>query len=119
SPKLKAIRLYQNLLAFHKDDQDKSAFLDADLSRLQFAHAHAYGESRSSRYKEALKLFVESNPRHELSAMARHRWASVLQGEGEHVEARKIALEGKSAFPESPGGRLCHNLILEIEAKSV
>ena len=37
SPKLKAIKLYQDLLNFHKNDQDKSAYLDADLSRLQFA----------------------------------------------------------------------------------
>jgi hypothetical protein len=45
SPKVKAIKLYQDLLNFHKNDQDKSAYLDADLSRLQFAHANAFGET--------------------------------------------------------------------------
>jgi uncharacterized protein YfaS (alpha-2-macroglobulin family) len=119
SPKLKAIKLYQNVKSFHKDDQDKSAYLDADLFRLQFGHANAYGEDKSKRYKEALKQFAEKNAGHELSAMARHRWASVLNGEKEHVEARKIALEGKNAYPNSPGGKLCHNLVLQIEAKSV
>src|SRR4051794_11385606 len=33
SPKLKAIRLFQELLRFHSRDQDRSAFLDADLER--------------------------------------------------------------------------------------
>jgi len=33
SAKLKAISLYQDLLRFHQDDSDKSAFIDADLWR--------------------------------------------------------------------------------------
>jgi len=119
SPKLKAIRLYQNLLTFHKDDKDRSAYLDADLSRLQFAYAHAYGETKAARYKAVLKSFAEQNAEHELAALARHREATVLQGENELVEARQIALEGKNAFPESPGGKLCANLIADIEASSV
>jgi uncharacterized protein YfaS (alpha-2-macroglobulin family) len=119
SPKLKAIKLYQEVMAFHKNDQDKSAYLDAELSRLQFAHANAFGEDKAARYKAALKQFVEANAGHELSAMARHHWATVLSGENEKVEARKIALAGKNAFPNSNGGKLCANLVLEIEAKSV
>ncbi|MBO0697415.1 MAG: hypothetical protein J2P46_03410, partial [Zavarzinella sp.] len=119
APKLKAIKLYQALLTFHKDDQDRSAFLDADLSRLQFAHASAFGDSKADRYKAALQKIAETYAQHELSATARYNWASVLNGEGEHVQAREIALEGKRAFPESAGGKLCHNLILQIEAKEV
>ncbi|MBL8866505.1 MAG: hypothetical protein JNK93_13175, partial [Planctomycetia bacterium] len=75
SPKLKAIKLYQNLLAVHKDDKNKDAFLDADLFRLQVAHAHAFGEEKSTRYKAALKAFADQWADHELSATARHRWA--------------------------------------------
>lgn len=119
SPKVKAFKLFQDVMSFHKADQDKSAYLDADLSRLQFAHATAYGEEKAARYKTALKQFAEANKDHETSAMARHRWAAVLNSENEKVEARKIALEGKNAFPNSNGGKLCHNLIIEIEAKAV
>ncbi len=119
SPKLKAIKLYQNLLAFHKDDVKKDAYLDADLFRLQFAHAHAFGEEKATRYKAALKAFADQWADHELSATARHRWAERLNAEGDAVEARKIALQGKNAFPNSDGGKLCHNLILQIEAKQV
>ncbi len=119
SPKVKAIKLYQNVMSFHKEDQDKSAFLDADLSRLQFANADAFGEDKASRYKSALKQFAQSHAGHELAALARYRWASVLNGENEKVEARKIALEGKNAYPNSNGGKLCANLVIEIEAKAV
>ena len=80
SAKLKAIKLYQNLLAFHKDDQDKTAYLDADLSRLQFANGFAVGEQKSPRYKAELKAFAEKWADHELSAMARYRPMAVLLG---------------------------------------
>jgi uncharacterized protein YfaS (alpha-2-macroglobulin family) len=119
SPKVKAIKLYQALLKFHKNDQDKSAYLDADLARLQFAHANAYGDEKETRYKTALAAFAEDNAKHELSAMARHRWAGVLRGEGDFVLAHKVAADGQAAFPNSPGGKLCHNLIREIEAREV
>ena len=32
--------------------------------------------------------------------------------------ARKLALRGAEVFPQSPGGKLCRNLVTEIEAKS-
>lgn len=119
SPKVKAIKLYQALLNFHTNDQDQSAYLDADLARLQFAHANAFGDTKGDRYKTALAGFAEDHAKHELSAMARHRWASVLNAEGDRVLARKVAADGRSAFPNSPGGKLCHNLIREIEAKEL
>jgi hypothetical protein len=42
----------------------------------------------------------------------------VLQSEQELVEARRLAEQGWQAFPETPGGRACYNLIQQIEAKS-
>ena len=119
SPKLKAIQLYQRLLTIHQDDKDRSAFLDTDLGRLQFAHANAVGEEKVSRTKAALKSFADANAKHELSATARHRWSVILQNENELVEAREVALQGKNAFPKSVGGKLCANTIADIESKSV
>ncbi len=37
-------------------------------------------------------------------------WPASIQGEGDLVKAREIALAGMKAFPESPGGKLCFNL---------
>ena len=115
----RAIALYQDLLRFHQNDSDKSAFLDVDLQRLAFGHNVAFGEEKEARYKAALKSFVDAWADHETSAMALDAWARVLQQERELVQARQLALRGKNAFPSSAGGRLCANLIGEIESKSL
>lgn len=118
SPVVKVLDLYGKLLAFHENDKDPTAFADADLARLQFGHNTAFGEEKATRYKAALKAFAEKYADHELSAVALHRWAGEVKEMGNFVEARELAMRGKRSFPESPGGRLCHNLIQEIEAKS-
>lgn len=115
---LKALRLYQSLLRFHAEDEDKSALYHADLQRLIFGNNKAFGEEKSTRYKAALQRFMEETADHEISAWARFEWAQVLHGESELVEAHKIAQQGAEAFPKSIGGRLCRNLVKQIEAKS-
>src|SRR5262249_13839698 len=86
SPTLKAVRLYQALMTFHKDDADKSAFLDADLGRLVFGSNKAFGTEKDARYKAALKRFIDAWGDHEISARARYHLAAVLQQEDELVE---------------------------------
>ncbi len=115
---LKAVRLYQNLLASHKGDANPAALLDTDLHRLRFGFNKAVGEGKNEAYAAALKRFVDANADHELSAIARFQWGGVVKDQGDFVKAREIALPGKNAFSNSPGGKLCYNLIQEIEARS-
>ncbi len=115
---IKAIALFKKLLAFHKDDKDRSAFLDADLHRLRFGWNKAVGENRNARYKAALEAFAKANAAHELTAMAQYQLAGVVQSEGDLVKAREIAQTGMKAFPDSAGGQLCYNVIQDIESKS-
>jgi len=118
SPILKAVTLYGALMTFHEKDRDPAAFLAADLARLAYGWNIAFGESKSDRYQAALKAFVDRWADHELSALARERWARVLQQEGDLVAAHRTAQRGAEIFPNSPGGKLCKNLVIEIEAKS-
>lgn len=118
SLKLKAIGLYQDLLRFHKDDSDRTAFLDADLLRLNYGNNTAFGEEKTVRYKAALKRFSRGNAEHAISSRALHRLAQVIHGEGDWVEAHKIATEGLSQHSDSVGGRRCFNLIHQIEARA-
>ncbi len=115
---IKGIALYKKLLSFHKDDAEKSALLDSDLHRLRFGWNKAVGETKNAKYKAALEAFAKANNAHELFAMAQYQLAGVVQGEGDLVKAREIALTGEKAFPESPGGKLCFNLVQGIEAKT-
>ena len=98
STTLKAIRLYQQLLRFHQNDEDKSALLDADIERLSFGNNKAVGEEKAALYKVALQRFVKQWGDHPISAIARFRWASVLQQEGALVEAHDLAQQGAQAF---------------------
>jgi hypothetical protein len=117
SQTLKAIRLHQDLIRFHQPDDDRSAALDADLLRLEFGNNKASGEEKKARYKGALRRFADNFVQHEISARALFDIASVVNGDGDAVEARKIAQEGVGRFPDSIGGRQCYNLIQQIEAR--
>lgn len=116
SPTLKAIKLYQQLIAFHQKDDDKAALLDADLSRLEFGYNKAFGEEKNARYKAALEKFIDDHGDHEISARATHDWATVVHSEDDWVKARNIAQRGLNRHPNSIGGKRCYNLIQQIEA---
>lgn len=66
-----------------------------------------------------LKDFAQQNAKHPLCANARAQWASILLSQNDLESAYEIALQGKNAFPDSIGGKLCHNLIENITAKAV
>lgn len=116
---VRAIKLYQQLLQYHEKDTDRTAYLDADLLRLNFGYNSAFGDEKKASYKSVLKQFAEKYAKHELSAKAQFFMAGVFQADGDLVEARKIAQAGEKAFPDSVGGKLCYNLIAQIEEKSV
>ncbi len=118
APALKAIQLYQALLRFHQNDPDRSAFLDVDLARQLWGKNVAFGETRDERCQAALKQFSEANGDHELASLALYHWAGMLRDEGTPAEAHKLASRGRDAHPNSPGGKLCANLVAQIEAKS-
>jgi len=119
SPKLLAIRLFQNLLAFHQKDEEKTAFIDADLWRLTFGNNQAVGPEKDDKHKAALKRFVDEWADSEISARALFAWASQLVEENELVEAHKLAKRGADVFPKSYGGVQCFNLVQQIESRNV
>ncbi|EEF58020.1 MG2 domain-containing protein, partial [Pedosphaera parvula] len=117
APAVRAISLYQDLMQFHKGDADQTAFVDVDLERLIHGKNSAVGEEKDSRFRIALKRFIDKWGDNEISAEASFQLASLLQQEGKLVEAREAALRAVHAFPNSPGGKECRNLIATIEMK--
>ena len=115
---VKAIKLYQQLLQYHEKDTDPTAYLDVDLIRLNFGYNKAFGDEKTATYKAILKSFADKYAKHELSSRALADLAGVYHADGDLVEARKIALQGEKAFPNSVGGKICFNLIAQIEQKS-
>jgi hypothetical protein len=118
SAKLKAIRIYQALLSFHQNDADKTAFIDADLQRLQFGNNQAVGPDKASLYEAALERFTNQWKGNEIAARAIYEWANVEYGQGNYVKAHTLAGQGWDQYAASVGGIECYNLIQQIESKS-
>ncbi len=117
SPALKSVRLYQRLLAFHRRDRDRSAFYDADFSRLTYGRNLAVGSDKEERYQAALERFIKTTTKHEISARALAELAARLNVAGDPTKARELATRGLRTFPQSVGAAECYNLIQQIEAK--
>jgi uncharacterized protein YfaS (alpha-2-macroglobulin family) len=118
SATVKGLKLLQNLAKFHAQDQDPSARLDIDLTRLGFGYDESSGEEKSARFKAGLRRFMERHRDHESFSRAAAMLAGRISAEGDLVEARKVAREGAAAHRDSMGAILCQNLIHEIEAPS-
>ncbi|MGA2555027.1 MAG: alpha-2-macroglobulin family protein [Verrucomicrobiota bacterium] len=116
---VRALDLYRDLLRFHQDDPaPRLAFAAADLERLTWGWNTAFGEDKNARYKAALERFSREHADFDISAFAVEREARVIQQEGDLVAAHDLAGRAAKVFPNEPGGQLCHNLVLEIEARS-
>jgi uncharacterized protein YfaS (alpha-2-macroglobulin family) len=119
APEVKALRLYRDLLRAHQNDPaPRLAFASADLDRLTWSWNAAFGEDKNARYKAALEIFIRDYADFDISALASEREARVLQQDGDLVAAHDLAARAGKSFPDSPGGKLCRNLVGAIEAKS-
>lgn len=119
SPALRAIDLYQALLRFHQaDPAPQPALASADLDRLTWAGNAAFGESKDERYQASLDGFIRRYGDLDISALAYEHEARVLQRKGDLGAAHQLAKRGAELFPQAPGGKLCANLLVELEAKS-
>ncbi|MGA1824527.1 MAG: alpha-2-macroglobulin family protein [bacterium] len=119
SPKLKALNLYKALLTFHQHDIEKSAFIDADIHRLNFVKAYSFGDEKSERYLNRLAEIVERYPTLPLASLACYFQAYELYTQNKYVEAHTIAHKGMALHPDSAGSQKCHNLIATIETKEM
>lgn len=119
SPQYLALKIYQNLLLFHKKDGSKDAFIDADISRINYVYSHCTGDKKEEIYNRRMKEIADQNPSSELSSLALYYLASHISGKGEFVEAFNLATKGKNAHPKSYGADLCSQLIATITEKKL
>lgn len=122
SPILHAARLYRSLLDFHAADIDRTAFLGADLDRILWASGVAVDAGDvtvTDRKADALEGFLSRADDHESAAQAAQALAEIAREHDDFVEAREIAMRAVQKFPDSPGGKLCRNLVKQIEAKEL
>jgi hypothetical protein len=119
SPKFRALQLFQDLLAFHRDDKDRTAFLHCDLERMRWAGRTAIGPEKATRLDAALRAFIQQNAASPLSADARRDVANSLIANRKLVEAHAIAKAGAETFPDHPFGKLCRDILHDIESPNL
>jgi uncharacterized protein YfaS (alpha-2-macroglobulin family) len=123
----KALIIFQKLLAFHLNDKEPDALIDADIERINFVNQYAVLQNKDSLYLNALKHLSSKYSENSLSAQAAFLIAQDIYNEAieahrNHdsssgytiVKAKEILDNLVNKFPKSEGGINAQNLIIEI-----
>lgn len=132
SLQLNTLKIYQNLLKFHRKEQVSEAFVAADIERLKFVAQHATFQNKEELLLNTLKEKAETLKTSPLSALYNYEVASVYyemgnrnnsnfnQGDSDDTHRWKLkdALElcnsVTSNYPESIGAKKCKILKQQI-----
>lgn len=141
SGRVKAIRLFQDLLRFHQKDGNQVALSDADRQRILWAQ-NVLGETAETRTRTeaALRAFIERWKGVETASYASADLAVMLLGQSERenetrslamqnpwlrgigskeiaLAAYQVAMQGIALHPNSPGAARCRGVVKQLEAK--
>src|SRR3989339_82340 len=132
SLKFHAIKILQDLIAFHAKDRNPEALIDVDLKRLAFVRQHAVLADKDALYLNALQALEKRFPKSPASAevtyriaMLYHEWAEAYQPRGNqqtrwmNKKALEVCEQAQKQFPGSFGARHCARLTAEIRAKTM
>lgn len=118
----KGLGLYDALIEFHRTDGNLDARAMAEVDRAY--HMRTFGalpyRERESQFVQALDdIMARFDGDSEVVAYAAWHKATAIQCSDDLVAAHKIASRYARMWPESPGGKLCANLVADIEAKEI
>ena len=128
SPKSIALAIFCRLAAFHINDKDPRALIDAELRRFSFIHAEWVLPGKDSLYTEALRLFEKTHQGSPWSANIAYARAEFLYSQGQlynpfvsrpHKWEIRSALEicnnAIKGYPDSEGAKNCRILAKSIK----
>ncbi len=133
SMKFRALQIYQDLLSFHIDDKDPSAFLDADLDRLEYMHRSSILQNKNELYKKALLAIADRHASNEYGGLASflaaeldYNTASSYNPVTSPVSLRFTLVDIANTlsaiskkYPGTRAGAMSTNLLRNIEAKEM
>jgi len=131
SPYYKSLLIFQDLLRMHMNDRDPSAFIDADLKRLEFVHQVSTLADKEDRYLHSLAGLYAKYPGNERGLMANVLRLSQLHSRalrydtrlGDEklrfalVEIRKELEAMQNKFPGSMANGMAMQLLNQIREK--
>jgi hypothetical protein len=130
--KFRALKILQDLIAFHAKDADFEALVDADLKRLDFVREHSTVETRDSLYLRSLEYLEERCGSKAVAAEVSHAIAQWYVEKGRLYQpetqekykwyskkAVDICRNAMKKHPDSYGACLCKALKDEVVAKFI
>ena len=128
-----AVLLYQEILAFHLNDADPSAMLDADLQRLQYMHRISVRQDKNELYRNALSGIAKKIPGHEYAGMALFQVATLDYNEAMNFDPKTSSPDRRYAltviagdlsqitknFPGTSAAAMSSNLLSAINANEL
>ncbi len=128
-----ALGLYQKVLAFHLNDAQPNALLDANLKRLSFVRNGAVLPNKDALYQDALEALLkkyaaipQSTEIQQLIAQEYINLGRTYQRGEEDEKARLALVKAKSicesaikAFPKSYGASLCRQQLVDLNRQSL
>ncbi len=121
----RALHTYQQLLAFHLDDDQPDALIDADLQRLEFVHQYSIHPDKDSLYRTALQSLAARHPHSPAAAQAIVALLQFDYNQSQNMvsaDRPKMLLQLNeliARFPESEGARSAEQLRYTLLSKSL
>ena len=130
---LKALQLFQQLMRFHKNDKDPSAFIDVNIERIVWVNENAVMDEKKMLYKIALQDITQHYTDEPIAAQAWYLSIKIIADKGDdydplsdtshryaYVNAKKMIEERLKAQPkESEGNANMQQLLQQIESKDI
>jgi uncharacterized protein YfaS (alpha-2-macroglobulin family) len=118
-PLIKICAILDDLERWHASRDEPAAAFEARLSRLRILHQNITGAPDRLAIKQDLKKHLEPMRKLPWWAVGQALYAELTRAEDTPdnlIRARKLAIEGEKAYPESIGGQRCNHIVRSIES---
>ena len=118
----KGLALYDALIEFHRADENIDARAMAEIHRAEYicTFDEKPKKERDGAFAAFLDGFLkEYEGKTEATAYAASVKASILRNKNDLVAAHDLAAAYAAKWPDSPGGKMCANIVADIEAKNL
>ncbi|PID67492.1 MAG: alpha-2-macroglobulin, partial [Flavobacteriia bacterium] len=126
-----ALKLFQNLMAFHLKDENPEALVALDLERLNFVNEYAVFKNKEELLLQTLEQSRQKLENYPVSTLYDVEIANILRHKGSNYHYKRnpdnqwflqqavaICDRAIERFPDSKGGLSCHNIKTSILAPS-
>lgn len=118
----KGLALYDSLIEFHRADENLDARAMAEIHRAEYVCSfdEKPRKVRDEAFEKSIDGFLKDyDGKTEATAYAASVKASILRNKNDLVAAHDLAAAYAAKWPDSPGGKMCANIVADIEAKNL